>query len=65
MMVAIDRFERGIIIIFIGHVVFLTMAGLEIRILTMPVKRKINTTFYCFAKFSKIHAGQAHLSAGQ
>ena len=40
--------------------------GLEIRILTMPVKRKINTTFYCFtAKFSKIHAGQAHFSAGQ
>ena len=35
-------------------------------ILVMPVKRKVNTKFYCFtAKFSKIHAGQAHFSAGQ
>ena len=42
------------------------ITGLEIRILMMPVKARINTKFYCFiAKFNSIHAGQAHFSAGQ
>ena len=42
------------------------LAGLEIRILIMPVKHTVTTKIYCFtSKFTRIYTGQALFYAGQ